>query len=388
MSNGITAVELGTTKVTVLIGRPKRDGSLELLGLGSEACYPPNQAGGAYSNLQAFRNPLRAALGQARKMAGTIGRRCVLGIPNEFCGLVRTEKTLEVPSSGIGKAETARLKRETEDRPLPAEWRIGPVFYEELAPHEDSLRPGAIVCQRASLICLHRSFVRDAAKLLSGAGLRCDKAVPALLAQGNRFLTVQERHKGALFLDIGGFCTDIVYYRHGIPIHMDWFPLGGASLTGDIVQGLGIGWEEAERLKRSCVLGLDIAAGSGPEGMDYAVRQGSRILNVQADLLLTIVEARMEEILDLALNSLREIQALRPDTPVVLAGGGAALFRGARAFVSRQLGLPLRLGVPDCIGLSSPAFSAAYGLVLETETAAGRSPWRAGLHRLIRRMMQ
>lgn len=387
MSNGITAVEFGNTKVTVLIGRPKRDGTLELLGLGSEACGLPNPAGGTYADLPALRQPLRDALRQARKMAGTIGCRCVLGIPNEFCGLVRTEKSLEAPPSGFGKTEIARLKRETADYPLPAEWRVGPVFYEERVPKEDALQPGTVICQRASLICIHRSFVRDATRLLSSAGLHCDQAVPALLAQGNHFLTEQERQKGALLLDIGGACTDMAYYRHGIPIYMDWFPRGGSALTGDIVQGLGIDWEEAERLKRSCVLGLDIAAGSGPKGMEYAVRQGSRILNVQAELLLTIVEARMEEILDLALNSLQKIPGLRPDTPVVLTGAGAALFRGARAFVSRRLGLPLRLGVPDCIGLSSPAFSAAYGLVLETETTAVRAPWRAVLHRLTRKIM-
>jgi cell division ATPase FtsA len=50
----------------------------------------------------------------------------------------------------------------------------------------------------------------------------------------------------------------------------------------------------------------------------------------------------------------------------VLAGGGISLLRGIREFGSRVMGIPVRLGVPDVIGLSSPALSAVYALGCST----------------------
>jgi hypothetical protein len=71
--------------MSVLACRKGQNGSLKLTGLG-QVGYSGVQEDGWKSEKMLYHS-LNAALGQARKMAGYKFKRCILGIPNEFCGL-------------------------------------------------------------------------------------------------------------------------------------------------------------------------------------------------------------------------------------------------------------------------------------------------------------
>ena len=86
MNNAVTVIDPGTTKLSVLACRKGQNGSLKLTGLG-QVGYSGVQEDGWKSEKMLYHS-LDAALGQARKMAGYKFKRCILGIPNEFCGLI------------------------------------------------------------------------------------------------------------------------------------------------------------------------------------------------------------------------------------------------------------------------------------------------------------
>ena len=74
------------------------------------------------------------------------------------------------------------------------------------------------------------------------------------------------------------------------------------------------------------------------------------------------MESRIEEILELVVKRVEAEGLLADCQKVVLTGGGLSLFRGIRELGSRILGLPVYLGVPDVIGLSSPTLSSVYSI--------------------------
>lgn len=382
MNNAVTVIEPGTTKMTVLACRKGQNGSLKLTGLG-QVGYSGVQEDGWKSEKMLYHS-LDAALGQARKMAGYKFKRCILGIPNEFCGLISNAGNLS-PGSTISERDISELRRLAADYPLPAPWEISNVIYGDLLMDgSPTANPIGLSCEtlelHASVICIQTDFARQLTKVLRSLKIDVDKWIPVPLACGEALLTKEDRENGVLWLDTGGECTDILIYKGGIPIFLDWLPLGGNDISRDIAAGIGVSFEEAERLKRYCVLGLAFSGDTGTSQLQMPICGGQHIHNVSVDFLQKIVEARIEEILELVHSRIEAEGLLTSYSKVVLAGGGLALFRGIRHFTAGILGQSVQLGVPDVIGLSSPIFSAVYSLGYTGLT--GKPAGRSGIRKI------
>lgn len=378
LNSVITAIEPGTTKITVLICRQDDNGSLEAIGLGNSAFD------GDYSfspaSVDRLQSSLDKALGQAQNMAGIKVKSCLLGIPNEFCGLVRNRK--EIPLKGpVARQEVTELRRLVAAYSLPAPWRISKAIDGAFILDGSSIgnplgMEGDILGLNTSLICYHSDFVRQMTRLLTSFGLPVDQAVPVPLAYGEGMLTPQEKQAGAVMVDIGGQSTDIAVYQDGVPVYFDWLPIGGSTITQDIAKGTGVSPVEAEKLKRYCVLGL------APSGESY-------IHNIPQDFLHEIVEARIEELLQMIKDKLVDEEFNLDKLSVVCAGGGISLFRGVKEFASGILEMPLRLGVPDVMGIATPIFSAAYSLACctDNENKPNRLSFAAQLQKLFKSLL-
>ena len=369
MNSAITSIEFGTTKLVVLISRSNKEGIVELLGLGNVS-YDGVQ-GDNWQSTESIRKSVTVALGQAQKMAGFKINHCTLGIPNEFCGLIRNTK--EIPlNHPVTKQDVLDLRKLIGSYSLPSPWRISEVVNGSFIINDYCVgNPLGMVSDtlglEASLVCINNDFSRQMIKLLSTLRIRVNRIIPVPMAYSEALITQTEKQNGAILIDIGGHSTDIAVYKNGMPVLFDWLPVGGNTITQDIVKGARVTFEEAERLKRYCVLGLALTNQSS-DGMDMPVRIGRNIHNIPLDLLQEIVEARIEEILELVKEKVAAEALLSNNNVAILVGGGISLFRGVKEFGSGILGIPFRLGVPDIIGLSSPAFSTAYSLAQSSVT--------------------
>lgn len=364
MYNPVTLIDPGTTKLAVLICRKGFNGGLELLGLGRAQYDGVQNDGWKSENITG--QALDSALGQARKMAGIRISRCILGIPNEFCGLIRNEAELPL-GRPVSKQDVMELRRRAAEYSLPAPWEVANVVYGTFSVDGRSVgNPLGISCEKlglqASLICIETDFADQMTRFLRSRQIEVSKWVPVPLACGEAMLTQEDRHKGIIWVDTGGQSTDIAVYKNGIPVFYDWLPLGGDDISRDIAIGIDISIDEAERLKRYCVLGLAFDDDSEDSAMQMPIRDGQHIQNIPMGFLQEIVESRIEEILELVVKRVEAEGLLADSQRVVLTGGGLSLFRGIRELGSRILGLPVYLGVPDVIGLSSPTLSSVYSI--------------------------
>ncbi|HHY82708.1 MAG TPA: cell division protein FtsA [Clostridiales bacterium] len=364
MSKAVMAIELGTTKVSVLACRISRNGSLELSGLG-QAGYSGIQDDGWMSDKTIY-HVLDAAVGQARKMAGLKIDQCVLGIPNEFCGVVSNTKEINLGRT-VSKKDVMELRKLVSSYPLPSPWKINNVSYGSfLVDGKPVGNPLGLPCEQlglqASVICIRADFARNITRILNTLNLEVYRWIPTSYACGEALITQEEREKGVIWIDVGGESTDLAVYKNGIPVLYDWISLGGAAITRDVATGTGASAQESEKLKKYCVLGLAYKTDSDASEMNMSIRSGKNIQNIPMEFLQEIVEARIEELLEMVRDRITAEDLWKECHGVVLAGGGLALYRGIREFASHTLGLPVRLGVPDTIGLSCPSLSAVYSL--------------------------
>ncbi len=364
MKDTVTAIDIGTTKVAVLLCQRSYNDNLGLSGFG-QAAYGEVQ-NDEWKSDKVLRPSLNAALGQANKMAGVKVNNCTLGIPGEYCGLISNNKeiTLDQP---VTRQDVMSLRKRVAHYTLPSPWKVSDVIYGSyLVDGMPVGNPMGLSCNtlglEATIICINTGFIKQMTQILNGLQVDVESWIPVPIVSAKALLTDEEKQKGALCIDIGGESTDLTIYKESVPIFLDWIPLGGNAITRDIATSVKVSYEEAEKLKRFCVLGLALREDPEATEMNLPIREGKEIFNVPMELLQKVVEARADEILELVQKRIGDEGLKGSYSSIILTGGGLALFRGIREFALRKMEVPVRLGVPDVIGLSGPTLSAVYSI--------------------------
>jgi cell division protein FtsA len=209
---------------------------------------------------------------------------------------------------------------------------------------------------------------------------RCHLDIEAMVASpyvaALSTLAGDEADVGAAVLDLGAGTTTMAVFSNGRFIHADGFALGGNHITQDLARGMSASLYDAERIKtlygtvltggvdERDMIALPRTAGNEQEAPQFVARA----------TLTQIIKPRVEEILEMARDRLKNSPfAADPRGRVILTGGGSLL--GGMADLASQIlsrsisiGRPLGIsGLPDVA--KSPAFAAAAGLLVYPQMA-------------------
>src|SRR3990167_3713538 len=222
--------------------------------------------------------------------------------------------------------------------------------------------------------------LRNIAKCITQVGIDVEGVVFAGLASAYSVLNDTERELGVILIDFGGGTTDICIFTEGSPIYCSVIPVGARNVTNDLAIGLRISLESAEKIKLALSKPPKIAVESGENGPVH--KEDSDHLDIAAlaieedltrvskkTLIDGIMKPRLREILNMVKIEIQKsgLGGLTP-SGVVLTGGGAET-SGMIELARHELGMPVRIGIPQgATGLideiSSPAFASSLGLVI------------------------
>ena len=151
-------------------------------------------------------------------------------------------------------------------------------------------------------------------------------------------------------VDVGGTGTGVVIYNHDRPIAFDALPVGSDHITSDLAICMRTTLEGAEEVKRQ--IGLSTGEESDPEDRKLSVPRlsGAGFNEVSPKNSRNIMEARVSEILEMVLTSVKRLSG-GSDLPggVVLAGGGS-LLQGLDLYASKFILGRAETGSPDNAG--------------------------------------
>jgi cell division protein FtsA len=219
------------------------------------------------------------------------------------------------------------------------------------------------------LVTVLSSAVVNLQKCIERAGFRVGEFVLEPLAASLAALTPDERELGCALIELGGGSTNVAVFQQGKICHTASLMFAGGHVTNDIVQGLQVPQQDAERLKERHgaayepmvpddeVIQLPNAAGQAPR-------------NAHRRVLAHIMHMRLQEILELALDELNRTGfRQRLAAGVVLSGGGAQA-PGIVELTREVFALPVRVAQPGQ-GLSglvdriaNPRMTVPAGLLL------------------------
>jgi cell division protein FtsA len=189
-------------------------------------------------------------------------------------------------------------------------------------------------------------------------------------------------------VEIGASTTKVAAYCDGEIGHIAVLPVGGISVTNDLVRGLSIPFAEAKRAKEH--FGVAFTQLVDPqETVELPGPSPGQKRHVAREFIAHVVEQRLDEMFRLVQEELDQQGLLNRLGAGIVLTGGASVLHGTVELAQQVFASPVRIGVPgeglgglaDSVG--RPKFATAAGLALYgadrfEETGAGASTLTSG----------
>jgi cell division protein FtsA len=384
----LIGLDIGATKVCVLVAQAGQDAPLNILGVGLAPSRGVQK--GVITDLDAATEAVAGALDKAERLSGYKIGSAVVGIAGGHTGCSQSTGSVVIPDGGeIGHQEVARALEAARAVGLPAQKEVLHVIPRRFnvdgnAGVRDPRGMSAFHLDvEAHIVTAHVGAVQNCLKVVQRVGLEVDELVLQPLASAQAVLTEAERDLGVALVDIGGGTTDVAIFIEDSIWHTAVLPVGGNNLTNDLAIVLGIPPEAAERLKVECAEAQPSLAGRGAglPGTGNTLRIETfgedEYKKVSRDLVQEVVESRLVEIFSMVRDELRRSGYDDMLPAGVVLTGGAAQMRGMAERATRELGLPVRVGAPAELAgfgeaVEAPAFATSVGLPLWRAARLGK----------------
>ncbi|QJQ33300.1 cell division protein FtsA [Sphingomonas lacunae] len=400
----LTAIDVGSSKVAVLIAGQTADGTLHALGTGVRESLGVKR--GYVVDIPAVDRSVREALEQAERMAGIEVQHAWVS----FGGGSLTSRIIEhedpfnrgqiEPEDVDELLARARSQYLRDDRAI---LHAQPTLY-TLDGNHGIKDPVGLFADRFG-VAIHmveadRGPVSNLVTAVRAAHVDIREVVATMMATGRSSLTEEQRDLGTALVDIGASLTNIGLFAGGMLVGIATISAGGNDITDDIANEFGTRRSQAERLK--CFYGsamssprdhqdqLDIGTGDEDEGGRPKITRAQ---------LNAVIRKRLDHFVPQIGEVLKQLGDGGPGSRQVVLTGGTSELKGMADYVQNVLGGSARTARPSgVVSLPSanvnPAFSTAVGLVLyaadppEDIRPVGRDrPEVEGPQRWWRRMM-
>ena len=294
----IAGLDLGTTKVTVIVAELTDDG-LDVIGIGSVPAKGLKK--GVVVNIESTVQAIRAAVEQAEAMAGVEINTVFAGIAGSHVSGMNEEGVAAIGSREVTQDDVDRVLIQAKAVPLPGDREVIHVLPQEyIVDAQDGIKEpvgmaGVRLEARVHMVTAASSCVANIVKCAERCGLHVAEVVLQPLASAHAVLSDDEKEIGAVLIDIGGGTSDIIVYVDGAVVHTSSIPIGGINLTNDVATGLRTPMAEAERIKikYGCASSAHV---DDDEVVEVPSVGGREPRVIPRRMLCDIIEPRVEEI--------------------------------------------------------------------------------------------
>jgi cell division protein FtsA len=370
----IVGLDIGTTKVCVLIAEHSATGPVDVIGVGSAPSRGMRK--GVVVNLDACVGSIKQAVEEAELMAGCSVDRAFVGVAGAHVRGLNSRGVVAISGRDheITREDVQRVLAAARAVNIPPDREIVHVLPQEFMVddqegiHDPTGMTGAKLEANVHIVTASVTAAQNLVNSVNRAGVEVEEVVLEQLAAADAVLTQDEKEMGIALVDIGAGTTDLVIFDRGAIRHIAVLPTGGEHVTNDIAVGLRTPIPEAERIKKKhgCALAGLVGEEDTIEVLSVGGRK-SRVLSRQ--ILCEIIQPRVEEMFSLIAEEFVHSAFDRClHAGVVLTGGGAML-EGIQEIAEDALDVPVRLGAPSGIGglagtVGTPQYSTAVGLAL------------------------
>ena len=391
----ITAIDVGTSKITTVISSVEDDQKPTVIGV----CSYPSKGikKGVVVNIDEATSSISESVNAAERMAGVTVSDVYVSINGDQVTSLNNKGVVAVSSAEITIDDTYRAIENARTLSLPE--NLNPIHIiprEFVVDNQGGIKypigmSGGRLEVETHIITAPNSYWQNLKKCVEQLGLNVYDVVFTGLASAAAVLTDTEKELGVTMLDIGAGTTSISIFQEGAIIYSGCIPLGGVNITSDIAIGLQVSLEDAEKIKLNMddllsdkVKSKDSKNDKRPallrkaEEEDKEEDKGGKLdlsvigvkseKKVTKDMLRKIVDARCEEIFDMAKDSVEKSGYDIAMPAGIVVTGGSALLSGITKLTQSIFGVPARIGYASGLSgmteeISDPAYSCVQGLI-------------------------
>ncbi len=366
MKSTIAAIDFGTSKIVTLISETSGNQRCDIIGAGI-AAYD-GYIDGEWNNPVVLNDAISQSVTEAESQARRKLKEINVGVPGEFTRVyvVETAVTIQGADPRVSPKHVEKIFAEADKQLSPVRGVVvhrSPAWF-MVDGGKKTLEPvgmkGSELKALVSFVVADTFFLDDIMARLRDLNITVSGFFSSCTGEAMLYLLEEDRDRTAILIDIGYTCTDVMVVEGDAVIYQKSLPVGGGHIAADVAEGLTIPLPSAEQIKREYVYGVSGKSQTYSVSMGEGVKQEA----FTQEAVAAVLEPRVDEIADMIKACIDESGVKMGNwSAIFLTGGGLALNRGGRDYLSGRLGKPVRETVKRTIKLSSPIYASAMGLM-------------------------
>lgn len=368
----VTAIDVGTTKISVFIARYVDDQIVEIIGTGTVPSHGLSK--GVVVDVPRAISSIMAAVKEAELLAGIEIESAYVGVSGAHITSCNSQGVVPIKKGEITQEDIDAVIAAAQAIPVPEGQQIIHVLpqYFTIDGRDIVVDPlgmhGIRLEVQAHIVIGSISSVQNVVRCCERAGVQVRDVVLEQLASADAVLTPDEYELGVGVLDIGGGTADFAVFHRGGIRHTKVIPIAGNHFTNDLALGLRTTLADAERVKKEIGI-VHSSLLNSERSIEIAIVGSDGKKGVLQSDLLHILEPRARELLSFVHD---EIMTYKLNTflgtGLVITGGGSLLAGIEQVTVemcrcSVRLGLPrYTVSMPDFF--KTPIYATGYGLLV------------------------
>lgn len=369
----ITALDLGSSLIKVVIGRLLGEHEIEIIGTG---VYPSTGIkNGSIVNIETTTKSIIEAFGDAELMAGQEITSVVVNVSGKSVHGFNEKGIIAVTNREriVSEMDIMRVVEAAQAVHVPNDQQVIHVLTKEFKV-DDQVNikdpigmTGVRLEAEVHIVSCGNTALNNIDRCVEQAGLLQMDKVLSSLASSEAILTAGEKDLGTAVVDIGAGICDIIIYVDGGIAFSSVVPFGGFHITSDISIGLKTTVETAEIIKkRYGHTKIDMV--DPTEKFEIPSISGRPSRSVFRQELVEILEPRVREILEMIDHELVRSGYKSSLAGGVILTGGTSLLQGIESTAEEVLRLSVGRAKPAGMSgfverIASPEYATAVGLI-------------------------
>lgn len=368
----LVGLDIGTSKVTAIVGEVNEDNELEIIGIGSHPSRGLKK--GVVVNIESTVQSIQRCVEEAELMAGCQIHSVYAGIAGSHIRSMNSHGIVAIKDREVSPSDVERVIDAARAVAIPADQRVLHVMPQEfIIDQQEGIREpigmsGVRLEAKVHLVTGAVSAAQNIIKCVRRCGLEVDDIILEQLASSYSVLTEDEKELGICLVDIGGGTTDVAVFTDGAIKHTAVIPIAGDQVTNDIAVAMRTPTQYAEeiKIKYACALRQLANPDDTIEVPGVGDREPRRL---SRQTLAEVVEPRYEELISLVHAELRRSGFEDLVAAGVVLTGGSSKMEGVIDLAEEIFHMPVRLGMPQFVtGLvdvvRNPIHATGVGLLL------------------------
>lgn len=370
--NLIVGLDIGTSKVTAVVGEITQDDKISIVGVGRHVSHGMDKGG--VNDLNLVIESVQRAVNEAELMADCRVSSVYLAISGKHISCQNESGMVPINDSEVTSDDVDNVIHAAKAVPMAAERKMLHVLPQEFSVdmQEGIKSPvgmsGVRMEAKVHIVTCANDMAKNIVKCVERCNLTEDQLIFSALASSYSVLTEDEKELGACVVDMGGGTLDIAIYANGAIRHTAVLPIAGNQVTNDIAKIFRTPISQAEEIKvRYGAAYRNLV--SLEDTIEVPSVGGRPSRTMSRHTLAEVIEPRYQEIFELIQEEIRKSGLEDQIAAGIVLTGGTSKMTGIVDYAEQVFQMPVRIGTPVGVeGLTEyvqdPSYATVVGLLL------------------------